>query len=292
MSTLTIEERIVINAPVERVWQFLLDPERVVQCLPGATYDGAESEHVFLGHMKVKVGPVTTLFAGKATMSEIDGDGHTVKILGEGKDKNGAGTAKLTMTGAVVAVDGGSELRVVADVDIAGKLVTFGRGLIKAVSAQLFKQFSARAQAMLEQEPEAAAEAAPAEAVAAAAPAEAAEPAPTGAAEVAPDAAPAPAAAASTDAPTGPATGDDAPVEAAPTAAPAPATKPVPTDLTTTASPFPGPQPARSIAKRPPSEEATLNALPLLVRAIGASIAGFFRRLFRFGRKPKGPKQP
>ena len=162
MSTLQIEERIVINAPVERVWQFLLDPEQVVQCLPGATYDGAESEHVFLGHMKVKVGPVTTLFAGKATMSEIDAGARSIKILGEGKDKNGAGTAKLTMHGSVVAVDGGSELRVVADVDIAGKLVTFGRGLIKAVSAQLFKQFSARAQALLEPEAGAADAAAPA----------------------------------------------------------------------------------------------------------------------------------
>lgn len=271
MSTLQIEERIVINAPVERVWQFLLDPEQVVQCLPGATYDGAESEHVFLGHMKVKVGPVTTLFAGKATMSEIDAVARSIKILGEGKDKNGAGTAKLTMHGSVVAVDGGSELRVVADVDIAGKLVTFGRGLIKAVSAQLFKQFSARAQALLEPEAGAADAAAPAAepAAEAAAPvvAAAAEPAPAPAA----DAAPTPAA-------------DAAPVPAL-DAAPAPAADAV----AVAAPPVAAAAPKKAIAKRPPSEEESLNALPLLFRAIGASIAGFFRRLFRFGRKPKQP---
>jgi uncharacterized protein len=149
MTTLKIEERIVIQAPVDAVWKFLLDPERVVQCLPGAAYDGKESEQVFLGHIKVKVGPVTTWFAGKATMSEVDEASHSLRITGEGKDKNGAGTAKMVMVGKVTAVDGGTELAVDADVDIAGKLVTFGRGLIKAVSAQLFKQFAVRAQEML-----------------------------------------------------------------------------------------------------------------------------------------------
>jgi uncharacterized protein len=150
--TLEIQERVVIKAPVERVWKFLLDPPRVVECLPGANFDGAESDTVFLGHIKVKVGPVATNFAGKATMAEIDEAAHRVRIVGEGKDKSGAGTARLEMTGRVTAVDGGAELAVDAGVDLTGKIVTFGRGLIKSVSAQLFKEFSARAQAMLEVE--------------------------------------------------------------------------------------------------------------------------------------------
>lgn len=210
MPTLEIHERVVINAPVDRVWKFLLDPARVVECLPGATFDGAESDTVFLGHIKVKVGPVTTLFAGKATMAEVDEPAHRVRIVGEGKDKNGAGTARLEMTGRVTATDAGTELAVDADVDLAGKLVTFGRGLIKSVSEQMFKQFSSRARASLEAEP-------------AAAPA-------------------------------------DAPAEAAP----------APAALATT-----------------PKKEESLNALPLLLRAIGSSIANLFRRLFRLGRKPR-----
>jgi carbon monoxide dehydrogenase subunit G len=207
MPTLTIEERVVIKAPVARVFAFLLDPERVVSCLPGATFDGKESDTVFLGHIKVKVGPVSTLFAGKATMAQIDEVAHTVRIIGEGKDKNGAGTARMEMNGAVVEQEGGAELHVVADVDLAGKLVTFGRGLIKSVSAQMFKQFAERAQAMLEVEPVIA--------------------------EVAP---------------------------------------------VTAVVPAPAPAPS-------PPKEASVNALPLLLRAIGAGIAGLFRRLFRIGRK-------
>jgi carbon monoxide dehydrogenase subunit G len=30
------EEQLELRAPVERVWKFLIDPEQVVTCLPGA----------------------------------------------------------------------------------------------------------------------------------------------------------------------------------------------------------------------------------------------------------------
>lgn len=206
MPTLEIHEKVAIKAPVDRVWAFLLDPAQVVACLPGATYDGAESETVFLGHIKVKVGPVSTQFAGKATMSEVDAAAHRVRIIGEGKDKNGAGTARLELNGAVIATPDGAELSVDAAVDMTGKLVTFGRGLISSVSQQLFKQFVASARTTLETAP---------------------------------------------------------PPEAAPAAPPA----------TEIAAPIE--------TKIAPKKEAQINGLSLLFRAIGGSIARFFKRLFR-----------
>jgi uncharacterized protein len=264
MANLKIEERVVIKAPVEAVWSFLLDPEQVVQCLPGAGYDGKESEHVFLGHLKVKVGPVTTIFAGKATMSDIDPVARTLRITGEGKDKNGAGTAKMVMFGKVTQVADGAELSVEADVDIAGKLVTFGRGLIKSVSAQLFKQFSARAQELV----------AGGAGGAAAAEVAAGEPA-------APDA-PAEAAAAGDGATT------DATTDAASVAATSDATaaKPRPDAAApaSAASAAAKAAPAPAMTKRPPPKEESLNALSLVFRAIASSIADVFRRLFKRSR--------
>jgi hypothetical protein len=40
------------------------------------------------------------------------------------------------------------------------------------------------------------------------------------------------------------------------------------------------------VPARAPVEEASINGLSLLFRAIGSSIAGLFRRLFRRGRNP------
>jgi len=151
MSTLKIEEKVAVKAQPERVFQFLIDPERVVRCLPGAGYDGKEADDTFLGHIKVKVGAVTTNFHGKARMEDLDPAARRVRIIGEGKDRAGGGSAKLVMLGSVDAIaDGGSELKVQADVEIAGRLVSFGRGMIQSVSAQLFKQFSERIRAALE----------------------------------------------------------------------------------------------------------------------------------------------
>jgi hypothetical protein len=151
MSALKITEKVVIAAPAERVFRFLLDPQKVVACLSGASLDGVEGERVFAGTMKVKVGPVTTEFKGRATMAEVDEGARRVKLLGEGKDRNGAGSARMTMHGVVAELpDGQAELQVEAEVVLAGRLVSFGRGMIQAVSAQLFKDFAERARGMLE----------------------------------------------------------------------------------------------------------------------------------------------
>ena len=145
MSTLKIEEKFTVAAPVERVWQFLLSPELVASCLPGAALRGQEGADTYLGTMKIKVGPVTSEFKGKATMSDIDPDAHRLKLSGTGDDVSGGGSARMIMDLGVRATAEGSEVQVVADVDIAGKLVRFGRGMIEGVSKQLFKQFVERA---------------------------------------------------------------------------------------------------------------------------------------------------
>ena len=188
MSSLRIEEKFTVPAPVERVWRFLLDPAQVAGCLPGARLDGSDGAGTFTGTMKVKVGPVTTEFRGKATFVEVDEAGRRMRLTGTGDDKAGGGSARMSMEGSVLAAaDGGSEVTVTADVELAGKLVRFGRGMIEGVSKQLFKQFAERARTQLAAAP------APAPAAEATAPAAAASaPAPAPVAEPAVPAAPTP----------------------------------------------------------------------------------------------------
>jgi len=136
--------------PVERAWRFLLDPADVAACLPGARLDSIEDERNFTGTMKVKVGPVTTEFKGKATFVEVVPEEHRVEMTASGNDQGGAGSARMTMTSRIVpGADGGCEIQVSADVDVAGKLVRFGRGMMEGIGKQMFKQFAERVQAML-----------------------------------------------------------------------------------------------------------------------------------------------
>jgi carbon monoxide dehydrogenase subunit G len=187
MSSLKIEERFSVRAPVERVWRFLLDPERIAPCLPGAELLEVENERTFHGQMKVKVGPVTVAYQGTIELTEIDEAARRVQMVGKGKEKGGAGSAKMTMESRLEPQDDGAvAIAVTSDVELAGRIVRFGRGMIQSVSAQLFKQFAGNVRQALEGSGEDAV-AAVAEPAAAAAVAEAAP----AAAEAAPVAAPA-----------------------------------------------------------------------------------------------------
>jgi carbon monoxide dehydrogenase subunit G len=146
-----IKETFRVQAPVDRVWRYLVDPMQVVKCLPGAELTGDEGERVYLGKVKVKVGPVTASYSGRARLTEVNDVDHVVRMDAEGRESGGAGAAKLRMTSRVTAhAEGGAEVRVEAEVDVAGKIVQFGRGMIEAVSKQLFKEFVACVRAALE----------------------------------------------------------------------------------------------------------------------------------------------
>jgi uncharacterized protein len=314
MSSLKIEERFSVHAPVERVWRFLLDPEQIAPCLPGAELLQVESARTFHGQMKVKVGPVTVAYQGTIELTEVDEAGRRVQMVGKGKEKGGAGSAKMTMESRLEPQDDGTvAISVTSDVELAGRIVRFGRGMIQSVSAQLFKQFAGNVRQALEgagagagAEPDtgtataAAATAAAEESTAAAAEAPAAE---VAAAEAAPaaeaaaaeatapeaaaaEAAPAPEAAAAPEQAATESAADPA-VETAPAdteAAPAAPARAAPA-LAAPATPV---APARAPDARPGRELAPrtaepVRALPLLFRALWDVISGFFKRLL--GRK-------
>jgi carbon monoxide dehydrogenase subunit G len=264
--SLRIQETFRLQAPPDRVWAYLVDPRQVVTCLPGAELTAVESETTFLGKVKVKVGPVVAAYSGKVVITERDDAARVVKLVGEGRESGGAGSAKMTMTSTLAALpDGDTEVRVVADLDIVGKLVQFGRGMIESVNKQLFKQFTDCVRATLE---------APA-----AAPTAIAAPTAEPPASPAPAASGAPPAATTAAAPmvAAPATATTAPPASAPTVgayAPPLAMVAAPRDAT-----------SAPLAKAEP-----VRLLPLVLRALWENALALLRALWRivarlFGRR-------
>ena len=138
-----IEERFEVQAPVERVWKYLIDPQSVVQCLPGAQLLEVKDEHTFLGAIKVKVGPLSMSYKGQAKFTDLNEELHQVRMVGEAREVTGSGSTKVSMLSTVTPLpSGGAEVSVHADVELVGKIVQFGRGMIEEVSRQMFRQFS------------------------------------------------------------------------------------------------------------------------------------------------------
>lgn len=147
-----IEERFHVNAPVEGVWKYLVDPQRVVTCLPGAELTEVVDERTFHGNVKVKVGAITVSYRGRVRLVEVDEAARRVRMEADGRESTGTGSAKMTMESSVAAAGTGAEVVVRAEVDVVGRLVQLGRGMIEQVSHQLFQQFAACVGATLESE--------------------------------------------------------------------------------------------------------------------------------------------
>jgi hypothetical protein len=146
-----IEERFEVQAPVERVWQYLIDPKRVVECLPGAQLLEQKDDQTFLGAIKVKVGPLSMSYKGQAKFTELNEQTHQVRMVGDAREVTGSGSTKVSMLSTVTPLaSGGSEVSVNADIELVGKIVQFGRGMIEEVSRQMFRQFSTCVKQQLE----------------------------------------------------------------------------------------------------------------------------------------------
>ncbi len=144
MSTLKIEERFELDAHADEAWAYLTQPERIVVCLPGAELTEVVDERCYAGGVKVKLGAVTMEYRGTAEFTEVDPERRVIRMEGKGRERRGGGTVTLAMESRVHELDEGRcEVTVVADIQLAGKIVRFGRGMIQAVTAEIFKEFTA-----------------------------------------------------------------------------------------------------------------------------------------------------
>jgi carbon monoxide dehydrogenase subunit G len=251
-----IENTVEIDAPLERVWALVNDIPRVAPCMPGAALTEVVDEQTYAGTVAVKLGPLRMSYKGRVVVEDVDEASHSARLAASGRDTKGAGTAKANVeTRLEPAGDRRTRLHVTSDVQLTGKVASFGRGgAINDVATRLFGQFADCLRSTLESEPVAA------PAGEAAATADQAASGPAGAT-------PEPAAQAAT---TVPSAGTGQPPATTPGAAPG--------------SPAPPPPPRAAEALDAGSLVGTV--IRGRLRALGQAIAGFFRRLF--GRRRSG----
>jgi uncharacterized protein len=265
-----IENTVEVDAPLDRVWALVNDIPRVAPCMPGAALTGVLDDGTYEGTVAVKLGPLRMSYKGKVVVEEVDEASHSARLAASGKDTKGAGTARASVqTRLEPAGDAHTRLHVTSDVQLTGKVASFGRGgAINDVATRLFGQFADCLRTTLEAEeaaPSAPAEpSAPAVAAAPSAPAAAGDGTTTAGA----GATPAPATATGAERPPSPGTGQ--PAATTPGAAPG--------------TPMPTPPPRAAEALDAGSLAGTV--IKGRLQALFQAIARFFRRLFGGRRSP------
>src|ERR1700758_451724 len=135
-----IANEFTISVPVDDAWDVLTDLAQIVPLMPGAQLIGREGDD-YLGKVKVKVGPVTSEFTGKAHFVDIDREHRKAVIDARGREARGTGNAAAVVTAQVHPDGNRSHVTVDTDLKIVGKLAQFGGGMIQQVSEKLLGQF-------------------------------------------------------------------------------------------------------------------------------------------------------
>lgn len=148
---LEIKESFEVAAPIDKVWAFINDPENVVACMPGASLKEIVDANQFIGMVKLKIGAVSAQYQGTITYADRDEAAHVVKMLAAGNERGGGTVSGTILTRLEPLASGGStRIECESSVDLTGKIVQVGRGMIEGVSAQIIKKYVGNVRALLE----------------------------------------------------------------------------------------------------------------------------------------------
>ncbi len=146
-----MEGKFTLNAPIQKVWDFLLEPGILASCIPGAEKMEAVDDKTWEGIVKQKVGPITVKLNFTQSFTEVDAPNH-LKAVGKGAAAGGAGTFSQNTTVNLNQIsDNEVEVSYISNVNLVGRLATFGERIMRAKVKKISEEFVQNLQATLKQ---------------------------------------------------------------------------------------------------------------------------------------------
>jgi len=142
-----LEDSFHVPLPLDEAWELLTDLERVVPCVPGASFDEVvDGEH--RGSVTTRIGPISATYNGAAWFVERDEVDHRAVIALRGRERGGGGSVSAEVATELAAEGDGTQVGVRTDLAISGRAAQFGRSLLADVSKSLLTEFAGRLEAM------------------------------------------------------------------------------------------------------------------------------------------------
>ncbi|MEM8857632.1 MAG: SRPBCC family protein [Chloroflexota bacterium] len=142
-SNMIIEDRFTLAAPIEEVWAFFLDIERLSKCVPGVEHIEQINESTYEGSLKAKVGPISATFSGVAEIVEQTAPNY-IRAAIKAKDKRTASMIKGGFDSTLTALaPDQTEVAYKIDVAVRGKMGQFGQTVIVDTAKAISKIFVA-----------------------------------------------------------------------------------------------------------------------------------------------------
>jgi len=145
-----IEGSIILKAPIGKLWDTLLEPDTLRECIPGAEKIERIDEKTYDCVVKQKVGPISVSFKFKNVLTKIEPPIH-IEMEGEGVDIGKAGRfVQKTSIDLKENESGEVEVSYKCNASIVGKLAMFGDRILKAKAKKVEKEFTEALQKKLE----------------------------------------------------------------------------------------------------------------------------------------------
>jgi len=137
-----IEGKFALKAPIQKLWDLLLDPETLASCMPGAQKVEKIDEKTYDAVIKQKVGPIKVTLKFKNVLTKLEEPNH-MELEGEGADVTKLGHIKQkTVVDLTETADGEVEVVYKANVNLVGKLAKFGDRIMKRKAKDVEKEFT------------------------------------------------------------------------------------------------------------------------------------------------------
>ena len=144
------ENQFDVDAPIDKVWDAVLDVERVAPTLPGAQVLERTGEDAYQVAMKVRVGPMSMTYRGEVEIAERDEEAHRAVMKARAKEARGQGTANADVTMVLRGENGRTSATLTTEVELSGKAATMGHGVLQDVAGRLVDTFAKNLATMLE----------------------------------------------------------------------------------------------------------------------------------------------
>ena len=140
---------LLITRPVEKVWDFLWDIEKLSRCIPGCQgVKTIKEREKYELSVKDSVGPITVQFELLADVKKLE-PLKLVEIAMEGKDFK-AGGVRQTMALALSPKGNDTRLDFETDVNVFGRLGTLGYPFVKKKAEAVIKEFGDKVKGAIE----------------------------------------------------------------------------------------------------------------------------------------------
>ena len=145
-----IEGQFKLKAPIQKVWESLLDPQTLGTCVPGTEKMEAIDDTTYESVVKQRVGPIKVKLKFTTKLTEVRPPNY-IKAVGRGADVTKLGNFSAEIEVKLNETSPNNvDVNYTANISLVGRLATFGERVMRAKSKSVGEEFTKNLQEKLQ----------------------------------------------------------------------------------------------------------------------------------------------